>query len=200
MLALSLLTVAFAAVASAFPAAKRSAPGSWCNNLGGGAFDNVANFTVAAYNTTGTNTNTTGAPLVLGQAGAIDGASFKVFSTYATYPYNQYPSIALVDGRLLPTGPHTSPTAINGVTAGYEILFVASNEVNPSTSAQIWCAVADTDPAGHGTGHPFLAVNGDTDSFSLCMHGTQNNVVYKAATGNSYDFNTCYPVKLQLIY
>ena len=80
MLAFSLLTVAFAAVASALPAAKRSAPGPWCNNLGGGAFDNVANFTVAAYNTTGTNTNTTGAPLVLGQAGAIDGASLKVFS------------------------------------------------------------------------------------------------------------------------
>ena len=59
---------------------------------------------------------------------------------------------------------------------------------------------ADTDPSGHGTGHPFLAVNSDTDSFSLCMLNSQNNVVYKAAAGNAYDFDSCYPVKLQLIY
>ena len=84
MLAFSLITVAFAAVASALPTAKRAILGPWCDNLGGGAFDNVSNFTVAAYNTTGTNTNTTGAPLVLGQAGAIDGASFKVFSVSRT--------------------------------------------------------------------------------------------------------------------
>ncbi|PIL34285.1 hypothetical protein GSI_03060 [Ganoderma sinense ZZ0214-1] len=199
MLAFSLLAVTFAAVASALPAAKR-ALGPWCDNLGGGAFDNVANFTVAAYNTTGTNTNTTGAPLVLGQAGAIDGASFKVFSTFATFPYNQYPFIELVDGRLIPSGPGTSPTAINGVTAGSEVTFVASNSVDPTKSAQIWCAVADTDPAGHGTGHPYLALHGDTDSFSLCQYLSQNNVVYKAAAGNGYDFDTCYPVKLQLIY
>ncbi|KAI1788575.1 hypothetical protein LXA43DRAFT_894395 [Ganoderma leucocontextum] len=199
MLAFSLLTAAFAAVASALPAAKRAAPGPWCDNLGGGAFDSVANFTVAAFNATGTNTDTTGAPLVLGQAGAVDGASFKVFSTFATFPFNQYPSIALVDGRLIPSGPGTTPTAVNGVTAGSEVIFVASNSVDPSQSAQIWCAVADTDPAGHGTGHPFLAVNSDTDSFSLCMQGSQNNVVYQAAAGGSYDFDSCYPVKLQLI-
>ena len=38
------------------------------------------NFTLAAWNKTGTNANDTGVPLVLGQNGAVDGAEFKVLS------------------------------------------------------------------------------------------------------------------------
>lgn len=60
---------------------------------------------------------------------------------------------------------------------------------------------ADTDPAGHGTGHPFLAVNGNTDGFALCQHGSQNSVVFKPKAGStSYDASSCYPIKVQLIY
>ena len=60
---------------------------------------------------------------------------------------------------------------------------------------------ADTDPAGHGTGHPFLAVNGDTDSFALCMAGSQNNIVYKPVnTSTVYDATTCQAVKVQIIF
>ena len=83
MFAFGLLTFAFAATASvsvAFPAVKRAASGPWCNNLGIGAFDNQKNFTLTAYNTTLPNANTTGAPLVLGQAGAITGEELKVLS------------------------------------------------------------------------------------------------------------------------
>ncbi|EJF56934.1 hypothetical protein DICSQDRAFT_112382 [Dichomitus squalens LYAD-421 SS1] len=199
MLAFGLLTAVLAAVASALPAAKR-APGAWCNGLGGGAFDSLSNFTLAAYNATGINTNTTGAPLVLGSAGAISGAELKDLATFASFPFNQYPSIALSEGRLLPTGPGTTPTAQNGVTAGSEVVFLASNSAQPSQGAQIWCAVADIDPAGHGTGHPFLAVNSDTDSFSLCPINSRVSVVYNATTGRGYDLDACYPVKLQLIF
>lgn len=79
MFALSLLTLAFAASAAfAVPAMKRTSPS--CTNLGGGAFDNAKTFTLAAYNTSLPNANTTGVPLVLGQAGAISGVSFKVLS------------------------------------------------------------------------------------------------------------------------
>ena len=80
MFALNLLTLALGAASSALAApAKRSLAPS-CANLGGGAFDTADNFTFAAYYTDGPNANTTGVPLVLGQAGAIDGASFKVLS------------------------------------------------------------------------------------------------------------------------
>ena len=43
-------------------------------------------------------------------------------------------------------------------------------------------------------------MNGDTDSFALCMAGTQNNIVYKPAAGRGYDLASCYAVKVQLIY
>ena len=38
------------------------------------------NFTLAAFNLTLPNTNTTGAPLVLGQDGVVTGAAFEVTS------------------------------------------------------------------------------------------------------------------------
>ena len=44
------------------------------------------------------------------------------------------------------------------------------------------------------------SVNGDTDGFALCTHGTQNSVVFKPKAGNGYDLSTCYEVKVQLIY
>ncbi|KAE9398966.1 hypothetical protein BT96DRAFT_939768 [Gymnopus androsaceus JB14] len=58
------------------------------------------NFTLAALNTTLSNANSTGAPLVLGEAGAIDGGLFEVTSTYNSYPYNDFPSLGLVGGNL----------------------------------------------------------------------------------------------------
>ena len=80
MFALNILTLAFAATAAvALPAVKRDLAPS-CNLLGGGAFDTAQNFTLAAWNTTLPNANNTGVPLVLGQAGAISGAEFKVLS------------------------------------------------------------------------------------------------------------------------
>lgn len=78
---LALLSLGAAAV-SAAPTldARQFAPGPQCSGLGIAVFDIAYNFTLAAYNVTGPNTNDTGVPLVLGQAGAVDGASFKILS------------------------------------------------------------------------------------------------------------------------
>ncbi|RDX40628.1 hypothetical protein OH76DRAFT_1412848 [Lentinus brumalis] len=199
MFALNLLTLAFAAAATvALPAAKRDLAPS-CNLLGGGAFDTATNFTLAAWNTTLPNANNTGVPLVLGQAGAISGAEFKVFSTFASFPFNQYPSLSLDKGRLIPHGTDVAPAKAGTVPDGSEPGFIVSNDSDPEQGAQIYCGVADIDPAGHGTGHPFLAVNGDTDSFALCKAGTQNNIVFKPAAGKGYDLSSCYAVKVQII-
>ncbi|OBZ72803.1 hypothetical protein A0H81_06940 [Grifola frondosa] len=199
---LSLLVLALAGTSLALPAPpRRREPGAWCNNLGGGAFDIAYNFTLAAYNSTGTNTNSTGVPLVLGQAGATTGEEIKALSTYASFPYNDFPNLSLLEGALIPNGQATASDA--NVTAGEPPNFVVTN-LNPPAPAQIYCAIADTDPAGGGTGYPILAVHGDPDSFSLCATGTspraQNNVVYKAsANALGYDFSSCYPVRLQLV-
>ncbi len=74
------LSALLATAAFAMPASKRQEPGPWCDGLGAGAFDVASGFSLAAYNTSTPNANTTGAPLVFGQAGATDGASYKVLS------------------------------------------------------------------------------------------------------------------------
>ncbi|KAH9939753.1 uncharacterized protein BXZ73DRAFT_75924 [Epithele typhae] len=209
MFALSALSVALAAAASVagLPtfADKRATASATlapsCDGLGWGAFDTQANFTVAAlFVDSSKNTNTTGLPLVLGQAGATSGASFKVFSTLASYPFDQYPSISMEAGRLIPTGPNVAPAAGMSVLPAAQVSFISSNSVDPTKGAQIYCGVASTDPAGGSTGHPQLAVNGDTDNFSLCLVGTQNNVVYKHASGQQYNDSSCEPVRLQMIF
>ncbi|OSD00304.1 hypothetical protein PYCCODRAFT_695093 [Trametes coccinea BRFM310] len=205
MLAFSVLAVALTAATStlAHPTVKlpRAAPGPWCNGLGAGAFDEAFNFTIGAYNATGTNTNSTGAPIVVNSAGAIDGASFWHLGTWAQYPYGlEYPSISLINGTLVIDGEGATPAQATSVDAGNSLEWVARNSAEPKAGAQIYCAVADTDPNGGGTGHPFLAVNGDTDSFSLCQTTFENVVYYKAAPDRGYDYDSCYPVKLQLIY
>ncbi|KAI0364638.1 hypothetical protein BV20DRAFT_955777 [Pilatotrama ljubarskyi] len=186
----------------AFPAVKlpRATPGPWCDGLGGGAFDEALDFTLAAYNATGPNTNTTGAPLVLASGGAISGAELRRFATYASFPFNDYTSVSLMNGTLVINGANTTPARALIVQEGSQLGFLVQNGADPTAGAQIYCAVADVDPAGHGTGHPFLAVNGDTDSFSLCQVGTQNVVFYKPIPDHGEDFDSCYPVKLQVIF
>ncbi|KAI0643247.1 hypothetical protein C8Q79DRAFT_1002500 [Trametes meyenii] len=172
--------------------------GPWCDGLGGGAFDGVHNFTLAAWNTSLPNANNTGAPLVLATAGAIPGAELRQLATYASFPFDDYPTFSLVNGTLIPQGGST-PAQATIVQDGSSLGFLQTVSAEPTKGSQIYCAVADLDPAGHGTGHPFLAVNGDTDSFSLCQTGAQNVVFYKPAAEGREDFASCYPVKVQLI-
>ncbi|CAL1702399.1 unnamed protein product [Somion occarium] len=178
---------------------QRSIPRPWCDGLGGGAFDEQPNLSLAAYNTSLPNANSTGAPIVLGQAGAIAGAEFK---TYASYPYNDFPTFSLDEGALVPKGAGIT-VADTDVLVGGQLGFVVTN-LNPPTPAQIYCALASTDPMGGGTGLPVLAVHGDPDSFSLCRAGddplAQTNVVYQAQPNNTgYIYDSCYPVRLQII-
>ncbi|OBZ72771.1 hypothetical protein A0H81_06937 [Grifola frondosa] len=203
MFALIMLPFIAASAVIAVPTAlhTRQTIAPWCEGFGDGVLDTAHNFTLAAYNTTLPNANSTGAPLVFGQAGAVDGASFKVLSTSASYPFNDFPLLSLTNGALLPNGPVQASDA--NVTAGQELLWVLTT-VNLPTPAQIYCAVLDTSPYGGGTGFPRLAVHNDIDSFSLCSlddPNAQNNVVYKASAINdgSYDFSTCYPVQIQII-
>ena len=71
--ALAVLAVALSAMASPM---QRATPGPWCDGLGTGAFDTAPSFTLAALNTTGSTAGSTGAPLVIGSAGATKDAQF----------------------------------------------------------------------------------------------------------------------------
>ncbi|KAJ7461107.1 hypothetical protein FB451DRAFT_1268978 [Mycena latifolia] len=57
-------------------------------------------FTLAAWNVTRPNANSTGVPLVLGQDTVNDGPNVEVTSTYASYPSNVYPTLSLSNGSL----------------------------------------------------------------------------------------------------
>lgn len=196
--ALALVSAAAVAVSAAPALNARQTNVAACDNLGPGAFDVANNFTLAAWNEQ--STNSSGVPLVLGQAGAIDGASFKVLSTWASYPFNQWPSLTLSNGGLVGNFERegVNPAIGGSVSSGSFPGFIVSTEAG--APAPIYCGVASTDPA-HG-GYPQLAVNGSPDLFSLCpTSGTQVNIVYNATADNfgTYKFEECTPVKLHML-
>ncbi|KAI0338104.1 hypothetical protein BDW22DRAFT_1432766 [Trametopsis cervina] len=196
---LSLLALGLAAAAS--PLGRREdVPGCFQWSFIG--FSTAPNFTLAAYNTSDLlSDNPIGAPLVLGQAGAIAGDEFHVLSTYASYPYDQDQTWSLQKGALLPNN-QTAAVAGGPVADGTEPSWITG--LDAGVSAQIWCAVPSTSAHGGGTGYPALAVNGDINSFALCKTGdsplAQNNVVYKPSPDSySYLFDTCYNVTVQIV-
>jgi len=207
MVSLALLTLALGSVSYARPTTVEHSTASWCSGLGGGAFDSAQNFTLAAYNTSSANANATGVPLVLGQNGSGEGAESKVLSTYATYPYNDFPNLSLLNGALIPN-PNSENAGMHStdvdVSSGDLPAFLVSSKGAIPAPAQVYCAVADTDP-DNGRQYPLLAVNGETDQFSLCMSSSsssaQSNVVYQPTSDNSgaYSYDSCQPVVLHLV-
>ncbi|KAK0450326.1 uncharacterized protein EV420DRAFT_1621954 [Desarmillaria tabescens] len=158
-------------------------------------------FTFAALNTSLPNANDTGVPLVLGQDGAIDGASLEVTSTYASFPYNDYPSILLTGGSLKAyRSSGVSITNATAVQSGGELQWITSSyySATPGTSYS-----AVTTQSGK---YAVLAVFGNTDLWSLCPSHAfrgQNNVVYNVSTVASpyasYDPSDCYKVTLNIV-
>ncbi|PPQ95789.1 hypothetical protein CVT26_015889 [Gymnopilus dilepis] len=142
-----------------------------------GAITNLPfKFTLAALNTTLPNANNTGAPLVLGQNGADDGIEFYVTSTYASYPYDDYPSIGLVDGSLRAYRADGSwNTNATNVTSGNELGWVTTT-LYTSSGPQVYSAVRL--PAYE---HPILAAHGFHDLWSLCPFPAplpQTNIIF----------------------
>ncbi|KAG7439795.1 uncharacterized protein BT62DRAFT_688057 [Guyanagaster necrorhizus] len=158
-------------------------------------------FTLAALNTSLPNTNDTGVPLVLGQNGATDGMTFEVTSTYASYPYNDYPYISLNGGSLKAyRSSGISITNATTVQSGGELEWATSSfySATPGTSYS-----AVTPPSGK---YAVLAVFGNVDMWSLCPSRAfrgQNNVIYNVSTVASpyasYIPSDCCKVTLNIV-
>ncbi|KAJ7834218.1 hypothetical protein B0H14DRAFT_3871440 [Mycena olivaceomarginata] len=157
-------------------------------------------FSLAAWNVSRHNDNSTGVPLVLGQtdAGAVaDGASYEVTSTYASYPYNTYPTLSLSNGSM--RAYRASGAWLTNATA------VASG--GPLT----WytSALFDRDAARIYTAHGHdlrLAAYGVADRWYLCpFSGTlaQTSVVFNVSRASSakedFDSRRCWKVRLHLV-
>ncbi|KAF9002515.1 hypothetical protein BDQ17DRAFT_1243135 [Cyathus striatus] len=162
-----------------------------------------SNFTLAAVNTTLPNSNATGVPLVLGQDGSTSGITFHVTSTYASYPYNDYPTLALIDGALRAYRANgewsTNATSVkSGGTMGWMTTY---RYVSPA--AQDYTVLKS--PAYE---HPILAAHGKADLWSLCpfpAYRYQTTIVYNVSANIPappylpYDPSTCYPVTINVI-
>jgi len=201
------LPLVLAAGALSMPTLSGRQTGASCAGLGSGATDTISyNFTFAAYNLDTPNANSTGAPLVLGwgPGGDDPAASAWALSTYASWGSNEWPYISLEGGSLFPEpGPDEDGLgAYNfATTAGDEVIFYVTEHESAPETADIWCAVPDSE-----TDYSILAVNGDTSNFSLCdatttwISGTQVNLVYSPAENNTdYVYDTCTPVRVQLV-
>ncbi|CDO75928.1 hypothetical protein BN946_scf184873.g17 [Trametes cinnabarina] len=171
----------------------RASPVPGCDGLGVGVFNSASRFKLGAVNTTLANANITGAPLVVNSAGATNSATFWHLGTWAQYPDPlEYTSISLANGTLVIEGDGAPPAQAAPVDAGNSLEWFSSSTADPAEGAQIYCGV----PPPGNAGSPVLAVNGDTDSFSLCQSSFENVVYYKAQPDHGYDFDSCYPVKL----
>jgi len=161
-------------------------------------------FTLAAVNLTLPNANSTGAPLVLGQAGAIDGESFEVSSTYYSYPYDDFPALELVNnslrayqrsGRTITN----ATVASSGETLNWETSSYYSSPAATSYSA-VWKNGSDE--------FAVLAAYEITHLWSLCPFfgpPSQTNVVFNVSADIppseylGFDPADCYPVKLNIV-
>ncbi|KIK69167.1 hypothetical protein GYMLUDRAFT_35235 [Collybiopsis luxurians FD-317 M1] len=136
------------------------------------------NFTLAALNNTLPNANTTGVPLVLASAGAIDGESFQETATYASTGYNSFPSLGLVGGNLRAFDAqgnwHTNASTGSGDALVWGTSSFYSSPANTNFSAVTLSASSD---------FAALAYNGSTDLWYLCPSDSPTtavaqNVVY----------------------
>ncbi|KAJ4478466.1 hypothetical protein J3R30DRAFT_3280448 [Lentinula aciculospora] len=160
------------------------------------------NFTLAALNNTLPNANLTGVPLVLGSAGAIDGESFYVSSTYYSYPYNDYPALGLLNGNLRAFDRrgnwHTNASA---PFLGYEALSWATSTFYSGPASTAFSAF--TFPASI---YPVLGVNGEYDMWYLCPSDERlgQNSVYYNTTSMAFSNEpssrvSCYSVTLNMV-
>ncbi|EKM77794.1 hypothetical protein AGABI1DRAFT_76799 [Agaricus bisporus var. burnettii JB137-S8] len=159
------------------------------------------NFTLSAYNISRPNDNKIGAPLVLGQNGATSGVTPHVTSTHASFPYDDYPILALIDGSLRAYRSdgswNTNATEVHG---GTTLSWITTTIPYYSRPAPEIYSIVNV-PL---TKYPLLAAHGRHDLWSLCPFPGrlgQTNVVYNVSvvmnsTRNGFDTKECYEVIL----
>ncbi|KAJ7454409.1 hypothetical protein FB451DRAFT_1518019 [Mycena latifolia] len=161
-------------------------------------------FTLAAWNVNRPNANSTGVPLVLGQDSATDGASVEVTSTYASYPYNVYPTVSLSNGSL--RAYRASGVWITNATtiASGGLLSWYTSALFDHEAAHIYTAVQE-----HADPHRLrvLATHGVHNRWSLCPFDGplgQTSVVFNVSADVGmprlgFDPRLCWKVKIQLV-
>ncbi|CAL1702371.1 unnamed protein product [Somion occarium] len=169
---------------SSLTVAKRS-PG--CDGLGSGTIDKLSGFILVADDGNGH----TDELILVDSDNKVGEATIAVLATFSTVPSAIFvPTFSLDTGVLTPDGGVEVDLA---VAAGDLPGFAATN----GEGGHIYCA------APGSTNIPVLAVNGDKDSFYLCLSDDSNPVnllVYKPDdVHTSYDSTTCKSVDVNVV-
>ncbi|KAI0069643.1 hypothetical protein K474DRAFT_1777199 [Panus rudis PR-1116 ss-1] len=170
------------------------------------AFDNSGTFAIQAVDqlrpvalTTNSTTNLSGIPITLGFARAVTaGASIGELATFDDFNINQF---KLSNGELLTVSQDSVSGAASTLSPGSTVNFTLTtgSGLGLNGGSPGFCG------APQAQGPPLLAVNAETNVFSLCHatgHSSANDrvVVFKAAPSQSgYDFSTCVNVVLELV-
>ena len=165
------------------------------------------NFTLSAVNKTQSDAsdNSTGIPLVLGQAGAVPGASFHVTSTFASYPYNDYPVLGLSSSSLRAyTGSGswlTNATSILPISSSNAPLRWLSTSRGSDAYGTNYTAILHA-----GSKYARLAALGRADLWSLCPFGTESprrqvNLVFNVTgeQGSGFVPEDCWEVDVRMV-
>ncbi|KAJ6534438.1 hypothetical protein DFH09DRAFT_976789 [Mycena vulgaris] len=160
-------------------------------------------FSLAAWNTTRHNANSTGLPLVLGQYGANDGPTYEITSTYASYPDNVYPTLSLSNGSLRAYRASGAwLTNATAVASGGLLSWYTSPLFNHD-AARVYSAVQSPK-----TGRlRVLAAYDVHDRWSLCpLNATlrQTSVVFNVSADQGvpnlgFDPRHCWKVRIQIV-
>ncbi|EAU86682.2 hypothetical protein CC1G_07340 [Coprinopsis cinerea okayama7 len=166
------------------------------------------NFTLAAANASLANAaDLTGAPLVLGAGGATGGVMIYVTSTYSSFPYNQYPTLGLVN-RALRAFDDWGNWCVNATTIRSGERLVWSRSVmypNPEDNSRVYSVIqTPSNP------YPVLAAHNVSTLWSLCPFPgprAQTQLVFNVSAVRHppdsdylpFDPDLCYHVMLHII-
>jgi len=193
--ALAIITLASSTYASPLEA-RQSGP---CSGLGSGTSSTAGPFSLYAYNPNGSNTNSSGIPLVLAPVPSSS-PPYGRLATYASYGQGSLTSFSLTDNTLVPA----DNSAVDlSVASGTELEWQFVSALETPAAAPIYCVVNHEAPTGL-TDTAMLAVNGETGSFSLCQSETAPyiDVVYEATSdnGGAYEYETCESIIVHVYY
>jgi hypothetical protein len=121
--------------------------------------------------------------------------TLHVTSTYASFPYDDYPYLGLVDGSLRAYAADGSwTTNATEVQSGGPIGWVTST-LYRANAPQVYSSL-ESDP------YYLLAAHGFYDLWSLCPFPAsgQTNVVFNVSDASQdYDSTQCYPVQIHVV-
>ncbi|THH20155.1 hypothetical protein EW146_g1167 [Bondarzewia mesenterica] len=172
----------------ATPLKRDTAPG--CRSFIINGIGTVLNFTLLAQYDNNTSIQK---QLVLGGNGNST-ATVSYLGTAETIPTPEGQNFTMTDSGLTAQAVdgNTVPKVSSNVNSGGFLGFLAESDSAPTSPAQIYCELFNTDPNGSPYAYPILAVNSDADNFLICNStaSSQQNVVLGPVQTSATDYDS----------